>query len=145
VALREVRIDDLTGEYGAEPCRLAVGDREWWLDLGEVSRKQLLELIRPYTDAAEAAAVGQPNSDGALPPLQLAHPDGGAGDGDDTSGGGGGAELTADERADCRLWAQQLPRRQLNRYEIEKPNDRGRLPEKVVDAWIAEGKPDPVR
>lgn len=144
MAIQEVRVDDVTGEAGAEAIVIDVAGSRWSVDLVATSLKQLLDAIRPWTDAGVALPPGSsveeeaaPSTDAGLPADPPPPP---------PAGGDGAAigptDLTPKERALCRAWCLAAPQRVLNRYEAERPKPRGPLSRNAVAAWIGEGRPE---
>lgn len=151
MAIQSIRVDDITGDPGADVIVIAVGSRAWRIDLVDPSVKALREAIRPWTDAGVElpgglAAAAQMIAARAADPL--AEVDDPASAGGDEGGGEAGeavadpAAMTAEDRAHCRAWAQGAPQKVLNRHDItDRPGSRGSLSPKVTRAWVAEGRP----
>ncbi len=137
------RIDDTTGEPGAEPVVIDIAGQRWRLDLVDASVKGLLEAVRPWTDRATPLAYDVEEGGEGLPlaeaPPVSAPPAAAAGAGSEAAPV---VELTPDERAQCRAWAAKAPQRVLNKYGADRPAARGSLSRNVIAAWEGEGRPE---
>lgn len=149
VAIQSIRVDDITGDPGADVIVIAVGGRAWKVDLVDTSVKQLEEAIRPWTDAgvelpgiAAAAAMVEARTDPPAETPTVAAPAPAVGGVEGESVAADPLAMTAADRANCRAWGRAAPQKTLNRLGItERPANRGSLSPKLIMAWTAEGRP----
>lgn len=114
---RTLRVDDITGEEGAEPVTFALKGQAYTIDLAPENMQRLGEVLAEFVEAATPVADK---------PQRGRRPGGGGG------GGGGrsrGADAQNRERMDrIRQWGREQG------YEV---NDRGRPKKDLVDAYNA--------
>ena len=112
MARQEIITDDLTGEAGAEALTIAIGDRNWTIDLASSSRAKLEKTLAPFL--AKATAVGGSGKRKSSSPKATKA----------TKGGG----LDPAERARVREWAAA--------NDVAMPA-RGRIPGAVIEQYRA--------
>jgi hypothetical protein len=126
MATREVLVDDLSGDYGAERVRFAVEDQAWEIDLTEAGRKDLLDAIQRFVDAARPLGTtpvqNLPTVIEAAADLQVAP-----------------GALTKEDKQACRRWGQQ----NAKRLGLDEPMNRGALSRDIINAWLEAGRPEP--
>lgn len=122
MALRQLRVCDVTGDLDAEPVQVAVGHTTWVIDLSAAGLKLLEEALQPFIDVAQMVTAGDGEGVSVLAAAADADPAG---------------ELTAEDRTTCRVWG----RRHARRLGFTPPRGQGRLSQRVVDAWVDAGRP----
>lgn len=137
MALREIRVCEVTDEPDAVIVPISVGSLRWHVDLSVNGQKLLLEALLPFTSKGTLVVGGEGDDYAAEAGDPDVEPDPTSPPGDEDEDS---PSLTDDERAAARQWAKRAvnwKRCGLNR----PPGDRGKLHRAVEEGWINAGRP----
>lgn len=137
MAVREIRVCELTDEPGAVIVPISVGSRRWHVDLSDNGLKLLLELLLPVTSKGILVSLEGDDDPTVDEPDTQPDPTPPGSDEDDSP------KLTAEERAAARAWGRKTAN--WRRCGLTgPPGDRGTLHGALIEGWIRAGRPVPM-